>query len=417
VPNLRVVARTSAFAFKGKNSDIREIGKKLNVNAVLEGSVRKSGDQLRITAQLNRVADGYHLWSRTYDRQMRDVLAVQREISQAIANQLRAGQVPHREHTRDPEAYRLYEEGKYFFNQHIPPDSYLKAIQRYQQAIARDSHFALAYAGLADAWAYQAEDGVMPAKEVMPKAKEAGEKAVAIDDNLAEAHASLGIVKLDFDRDVEGAQREIRRALELNPGSSWVHHWYAHSLEAQGRLPEAMAEMQSALDLDPLSEAVHWDIDAQLYYTKRYDEGLQRTLKDLELFPEQPILKYFATVFYFLKGDIASGARAAKSLKSFGGPPETDVNLIGFSGYAAAVEGRVADARRALERLENLRKTEYVDFFMPTQLCNALHNHQQLMVWLQRGHDDRSPMWVYIPLQHHLYEGDAAAEAYVKQNR
>ena len=132
VPNLHVVARTSAFAFKGKANDIRQIGQQLNVSAVLEGSVRKSEDRLRITAQLNRVSDGYHLWSRTYDRRLRDVFAVQREISQSIADQLRAGEVPRREPTSDLEAYGLYQEGRYFFNQHLPPDSYWKAIERYQ---------------------------------------------------------------------------------------------------------------------------------------------------------------------------------------------------------------------------------------------------------------------------------------------
>src|SRR5579862_1745697 len=154
VPNLRVVARTSAFSFKGKAIDIRQIGQQLNVGSVLEGSVRKSGDRLRITAQLNRVSDGYHMWSRTYDRELRDVFAVQREISQSIASELRAGQLPTREHrepTKDLEAYRLYQEGRYFFNKFEPPESDYKAIERYQQAIARDPNFAAASAGMADA--------------------------------------------------------------------------------------------------------------------------------------------------------------------------------------------------------------------------------------------------------------------------
>jgi len=154
VPNLRVVARTSAFVFKGRNNDIREIGRQLNVGAVLEGSVRKDGDKLRITAQLNRASDGTHLWSRTYDRQLRDIFAVQRDISQAIANQLRAGPVPLRDSPRDLEAWRLYQEGHYFFNQFQVPESNYKAIERYQQAIAREPNFALAYAGMADAYAY-----------------------------------------------------------------------------------------------------------------------------------------------------------------------------------------------------------------------------------------------------------------------
>jgi serine/threonine-protein kinase len=217
VPNLRVVARTSAFAFKGKAADIRAIGQQLNVSAVLEGSVRKSGDQLRITAQLNRVSDGTHLWSRTYDRQLRDVFAVQREISQSIADQLRAGQVPHREPTANLEAYRLYQEGRYFFNQHLGPDSYRKAIERYQQAIERDPKFALSYSGLADAYAYLAESFVVAPREVMPKAKEAAEKAVALDDSLGEGHASLGIVKLDYEWDRGGSPARISASHATEP--------------------------------------------------------------------------------------------------------------------------------------------------------------------------------------------------------
>ena len=173
IPNVRVVARTSAFAFKGKGADIREIGRQLNVEAVLEGSVRKAGNQLRITAQLNRAANGLHLWSRTYDRQLSDVFAVQQEIARAIAAQLRAGAVRQRETPRNVDAWLLYQQGRYFFNQFEPPDSNRKAITRYEAAIERDPAFALAYAGMADAYAYLAENFVVAPREVMPKAKQA----------------------------------------------------------------------------------------------------------------------------------------------------------------------------------------------------------------------------------------------------
>ena len=256
VPNLRVVARTSAFAFKGKANDVRQIGKQLDVGAVLEGSVRKDGDRLRITAQLNRVSDGTHLWSHTYDRTLRDVFAVQHEISQTIASQLRAGDVPQRRGTNDLEAYRTYQEGRYFFNQQEPA-SYRKAIERFQKAIERDPNFALAYAALADSYAYLAENFAEAPKEFMPKARAAAEKAVALDENLAEAHTSMGIVKLDYEWNREAGQREFQKSLQLNPGSGWAHHWYAHSLETQGRIEDAMKEMRTALALNssmPMSQ-------------------------------------------------------------------------------------------------------------------------------------------------------------------
>ena len=170
------------------------------MEAVLEGSVRKAGDALRITAQLNRVSDGTHLWSRTYDRKLSGVFAVQREISQSIASQLQAGDVPAGQPTSNLEAYARYQEGLYFFNQHQVPDSYWKAIERYQEAIRLDPKFARAYAGMADTYAYLAENFAVWPKEVFPKAEAAAEKAVALDENLAEAHTSRGIASVRHDK-------------------------------------------------------------------------------------------------------------------------------------------------------------------------------------------------------------------------
>ena len=417
VPNLRVVARTSAFAFKGKATDIRAIGQQLNVSAVLEGSVRKSGDQLRITAQLNRVSDGTHLWSRTYDRQLRDVFAVQQEISQSIADQLRAGQVPHREPTANLEAYRLYQEGRYFFNQHIPPDSYRKAIERYQQAIERDPKFALAYSGLADAYAYLAENFVVAPKEVMPKAQEAAEKAVALDDSLGESHASLGIVKLDYDWDREGAQREFHRAMQLSPGSGWAHHWFAHSLESQGRLDEALNEMRASLALDPLAVAIHWDIANELIRARRYDESLRHLDKALELFPNHPLLLFFKAEAYYGKGDVQAAHAVVESLKAaVAGMPKLPF-FVSYFGVEAAHDGRRAEAERTLAELERLRATEYVEPLAVAELCVALGDHKQLRLWFNRGYEERSTLFVYGPIMKDYYGNDPEVEALIAKVR
>jgi TolB-like protein len=195
VKNLRVAARTSAFAFKGKTVDIRQIGRELNVSAVLEGSVRKSGEELRITAQLNRVSDGFHLWSRTYERPMRDIFALQRELSQAIAEQLRAGDVPPRQTTSNAEAHRLYQEGHYFFSQHQVPDSYARP----STVPAGDRLDPGTHGVCGPADAHMHRRTICGAHEVMPKARAAAEKAVALDDTSADAHTSLGL-KLDYDR-------------------------------------------------------------------------------------------------------------------------------------------------------------------------------------------------------------------------
>lgn len=398
VPNLRVVARTSTFAFKGKDTDIRQIGKQLNVNAVIEGSVRKSGDRLRITAQLNRVADGYHMWSRTYDREMRDVFSVQREISEAIANELRAGQQPHqapRELTKDLEAYRLYQQGRYFFNKFEPPDSDNKAIERYRQAIARDPKFAAAYAGIADAYSYLAENFAAAPRDVMPKAKEAAVKALELDDSSAEAHTSLGIVKLDYERDREGSQLEFLRAMQLNPGFGWARHWYAHSLESQGHVEDGLREMRASLDLDPLSVPINWDIAAELIALKRYDEALRHLEKTSDLFPGVPVFSYLRAYANIRKGNL----EAARSIvESWKGQPELlkDPSYSGMLAAQAARDGSIAEARRILAQIEQLRKTQYVEPFMLIEPCLELHDRQQLMLWLHRADEERSSFFVYL---------------------
>jgi TolB-like protein/Tfp pilus assembly protein PilF len=413
VPNLRVVARTSAFALKGKANDVRRIGHDLNVSAVLEGSVRKSGEQLRITAQLNRAADGYHLWSRTYDRQLRDVFAVQREISQSIADQLRAGDVPQRDAPRDLAAYGFYQEGRYFFNKHEPPDSYWKAIERYQKAIQIDPGYALAYAGTADAYAYLAENFGLPPKEVMPKARDAANKAVALNPNLAEAHASLGIVKLDFEWDRAGAQRELERAMQLSPGSGYVHHWYAHSLEAQGRLPEAMKEMRASLALDPLSLPVHWDIGNELLAARKWDEALQFAGQAKELFPNHPWIVLVEALAHYHKGEIAPAVGALETLKTAHPEFNSEPVMMAFFAAAEAWQGHREEAQRTLDQLERLRRSRYVEPLMMLELCAALHDHKQLMVWVRRAYEEHSALFLYAPMMAYMHNDDPEVKAFV----
>lgn len=417
VPNLRVVARTTAFSFKGKNQDIRDIGKQLNVAAVIEGSVRKSDDNLRITAQLNRVVDGYHIWSKTYDRQLRDVFAVQSEISQTLADQMRAGRVPARRGTANLEAFDAWQEGRYFFNQHLAPESYLNAIDRYKVAIAKDPNFALAWSSLADAYAYMSENFAAYPKEAMPKAKEAAEKALALDDGLAEAHTSAGIVKLDYEWDAVGAEREMRRAMELNPSSGYLHHWYAHSLEAQGKLDEAMKEMRTALALDPVSIVILWDIANELLLAGRNQEAFDELKKGLTLFPNHPVLLCLQTQAAYLIGDRDTGRQAMETLKGVvGGLANAPAIFAGFIGYGAAMEGRTAEARAALDLLERKSATEYIEPLLVPELCLALKDRACVRKWLQRGHDERSSLWPYMKLEKTYYAGDPEAEALIFNN-
>lgn len=397
VPDLHVVARTSSFAFKGRNSDIREIGRQLNVNGVIEGSVRKSGESLRITAQLNRVTDGYHLWSHTWDRQMRDGFTVQREISEAIAAELRAGRSmpPRRQLTSNMDAYRLYQEGRYLFNKFEYPESNYKAIERYRQAIALDSNFSAAWAGIADAYSYLAENLVSPPREVMPKAKEAAEKALALDDGSAEAHTSLGIVKLDYERDVPAAQREFLRALQLNSGLGWARHWYAHTLEDQNRVADAHREMQAALNLDPLSVPMNWDIAGELVLLGRYDEALRHLAKAKELFPSVYLFDYMRVMVNWRKGDNAAAREMLASLR-MKAELANDPSFIAVFAAAQAREGHAGEARALVARLEDMRKSQYVEPFLLMDVSKALHDRAQLMVWLRRADEERSTFFVSL---------------------
>jgi len=398
VPNLRVVARTSAFAYKGKAVDIRQIGDQLKVAAVLEGSVRKAGDQLRITAQLARVSDGYHLWSHTYDRNLRDIFAVQREISQAIADQLRAGEVPRQTQPRDVEAWRFYQEGRYFFNQFETPVSERKAIERYQAAIGRDPNFAQAYAGMADAYAYMAEVFAVAPREVMPKAREAAEKALALDDSAAEAHVSLGIVKLDFDRDRDAGQREFIRAIQLNPGLGYAHHWYAHSLEAQGRLEEAMVEMKKAHDLDPFSIPINWDIASELLCAGRRAEALQQLDRAVELFPNIPVFPYMRMLTQQQLGDSTAAIRTAAAWRTAHPETASDPLVQTMFAVSAVLEGHPDEARRTLAAFEQMRARQYVDGFLPLAICGALKDRKLSLEWTKRAVEEHSSMVVYLPI-------------------
>jgi TolB-like protein/Flp pilus assembly protein TadD len=396
VPNLRVVARTSAFSFKGNDTDVRKIAGQLNVGAVLEGSVRKSGDELRITAQLNRASDGTHLWSHEYDKRLTDVFAVQHDIAEQIASNLRAGSAPPAAPTdvRNAEAYRLLQEGRYFFNKFEAPDANMKAIERFQQAIALDPKMAAAYSGLADAQAYLAETMAARPTEVMPKAQEAAKKAVELDPNSAAAHTSLGTVMLDYDRDIEGGQREFLRAMKLNPGSAYSHHWYAHSLEAQNKLPEALREMRVALDMDPLSIAINWDVGNELICARQFSEAVTHLNKAHELFSGNPIIEYLRVEAYHRAGDRDGERKTVDALRATPGLDEVPIFLALF-GAAAARDGRMDEARRDLDRLEKMQKTQYVEGFLVVELCMELHEKASAIEWLRRAERERSPFFVY----------------------
>lgn len=321
---LRVVARTSCFAFKGKQEDIREIGKKLNVNTVLEGSVRKAGNRLRITAQLINVADGFHLWSERYDRQMEDVFDIQDEITAAIVENLKGKLLDYVESKdlkhkiSNLDAYHLYLQGRYHWNRRST-EAMLRAIELFEKAIALEPNYALAYAGLADCYAVLHQNWNMQPEEIFPKAREYALKALELDNNLAEAHASLAMVLFYRDWDWPGAEREFRKAIELNPGYATAYQWHALFLASRMRIEEAVAYIRKALDLDPMSLIINGATAWILSCAGKLDEAEMLCRKALDINPHFYLTHFpLAHVYYmkdrpidcireFHKGLVASG--------------------------------------------------------------------------------------------------------------
>jgi TolB-like protein len=342
IEGLRVAALTSAFQFKNKGLDIRAIGNELNVGAVLEGSVRKAGNRLRVTAQLVNVADGYHAWSERYDRDLEDVFEIQDDIAGAIVEALAPRLVEEKgkpvvpKRTEDAEAYNLYLKGRYHWNRRTR-QGIKKAIGYFRQAIDKDPTFALPHAGLADSYLLL-ED--LPSKEAAPKARAAALKALELDDTIAEAHTSLAWVMIGYDHDFAGGEEEIKKALQLNPSYATTHHWYALYLAATGRIDEALKEIHRAQELDPLSLIIYTGVAFILIMARRYDEAIQEAMKAVDMDPTFAQVQYPLVWAYDATGqhDKAIDAWAAGfELEGEKGMAEVIRETYKKEGYRAAM--------------------------------------------------------------------------------
>src|SRR5213596_2435041 len=288
VPGLRVPGRSSSFAFKGKNEDdiFRKVGEQLHVNAVLEGSVRKAGDKLRITAQLINVADGFHLWSETYDGDMKDILAVQSDVAKRVVQALQVqlgveeARALSKKPTENPEAHRLYLLGRYHFAK-FTRAGWTNAIHYFEEALQVDPNFALAYCGLADTYGW-AGGQLMPGREAWAKETELAEKALALDPNLAEAHLAMGTALFSV-LGPHASEKELDRAVELNPNLALAYDQYGWTFGEMGRFDEAIAAEKKALELDPLNTFLNTDLAFFLYWARRYEDAITQIRKTLEL--------------------------------------------------------------------------------------------------------------------------------------
>ncbi|HEY4490525.1 MAG TPA: tetratricopeptide repeat protein, partial [Acidobacteriota bacterium] len=304
IRGLHVAGRTSSFAFKGKNEDLRVIGQKLNVGTILEGSVRKSGDRVRITAQLVNTADGFHLWSHTYDRELNDIFAVQDEIAGSVANALQVTLLGNKPASRkvDPQAYNAFLQGQYF-RERRSPENLQKAIGYYEEAIKLDPNYAHAWAGLAWAHIVKAQWSYGPIHESFEKARKEAEKALTLDEDLAMAHRAIAAIQQYYDWDWSAAEVSTRRALELEPGSAFGLQRAAQLAETMGQFKEALSLAQRAVEIDPLSIFAHVRLAISLFNLGRLDEAAAELRKVLELHPNRPEIHTFLAVIYVLQSN------------------------------------------------------------------------------------------------------------------
>jgi TolB-like protein/Tfp pilus assembly protein PilF len=290
LPQLRVLARSTVFHYKGKDIDPRQAGRELGVKAIVEGRLVERDGSIVINADLVNVSTGAELWGEQYNQKLSDAMTLQQEVSRDIAGQLRLRLSPtqqqrlNRNDTQNGEAYRLYLEGRYFWNRRTP-EGLRRAADLFEQAVSKDAAYARAYSGLADAYTLMTNYLALRPREALPKAREAALKAVQLDDSLGEAHASLGLVIVEADLDIGGSDREFRRALELNPNYPSAYHWHSINLAQRGRIDEALAEARRAVELDPLSLPLNQNLADVLGYAHRYDDAIRQYRHTLDLDP------------------------------------------------------------------------------------------------------------------------------------
>ena len=395
---LRVVARTSAFHFKGQSPDLREVGEKLNVKTVLEGSVRKAGNRLRINAQLINAEDGYHLWSERYDRDMEDVFAVQDEIARAVTNKLKvkllgdqAGPLLQRP-TDNLEAYNLCLEGRFHCLRSIGA-SFEKSLACFERALALDPNYARAHAGMAQALAYRASAGYAAPRTSMPGAKESALKAIALDETISEAHAALTAVHHHYEWRWLDAKREYRRALELDPRDTQARSAYAFLLQTLGRMAEAEAEAQSAIEQDPLAVLPRWALSNSLITARRYEEAVAASQAGLELDPNYSLLHMNLGISLVRLSRSDEGIEARRQSTALAPGDPWHLSALGWNlGYT----GREDEARAILSDLERRRHTTYIPGAMLAEACVGLGNHDQALSWLELAASERDGYMIVI---------------------
>ena len=390
IGELKVVSCLSTQRFKSSPDDLPAIAKELGVANVLQGSVQRSPDAVRVNVQLVGAETDTHLWADTFDRKLTDVFQIESDIAKTIAEKLQAKLTGSEERaismqpTADVEAHQLYLKGRYLWNRRTA-ENLEKALNYFQQATDKDPNYALAYSGIADTCALFSVYGAGAPQEYLPRAKAAAEKAVELDDSLAEAHASLGLVYHSYFRGAESA-REFDRSIQLDPNYATAHHWYGRlTLVMQGKLDHALVEVKRAYELDPVSPIIHTDVGAVYLMARRYDEAIEQLRGTVQMDPEFYWAHRFLGMALDLKGD-TTGA-LAEFTKAF--QLNDDPAGLGFIGHAQARMGHEKEARARLDQMNDAAKRRYVAPYAFALIHLALGDKDQALDWLEKAAQER----------------------------
>jgi len=401
---LRVISRTSVMQYKGARKSLPQIARELNVDAVIEGSVVRSVDRVRINAQLIHATSDRHLWAESYERDFRDILALQSEIARQVANEVRIILTPE-EHARlgsarqvNREAHECYLKARYHWNKR-GEESVKKAIAYFHQAIDQDPTYAQGYAGLADCYNILGYYNALPPVEAYPKGKAAALKALELDDSLAEPHATLGVVKRDFEWDWPGAEEEFQKAIELNPGCVEAYHWRGTLLSMLGQHAEALREKTKALAMDPLSVVIRTDLARMFYFSRDYDQALEQYQAALDMDPNFSAAHVWRAHAYEQKGMFDQAISELQAGMRLSNDSPFALAKLGH-GYALA--GRCEEAKAVLNQLHAVARERYVSPYDIAMVHVGLQENDEAFVWLQRAFEQKSLWLGYLNVEPQL---------------
>ena len=397
----RVIARTSIMRYKKTSKTIAKIGQELAVSAIVEGTVRKAGTKLRVSAHLVNVKTEERIWSRDYDREIENTFEIQTDIAKKIADALKVRLLHEeknaieKESTKIPQAYNLYLNGRYYWNQRTD-EGLKKAINYFEKALAVDPNFTLAYTGISDSYAQLAWFEFMSPREAFPRAKENAEKALKVDDKSAEAHTSLGLVLFQYDHNWSAAEKEFRKAIELNPNYAPAHQFFADYLKALGRFDEALFEMNQAQEIDPLSLAINTGIGHVLYLSRQYDLAIEQYHKSVRMDPTFVQARLWFGRPYLQKGMYEEAIRELEEAVKLSGGSNISLAVLGHA-YASA--GKKLEAEKILNQLFDRSKGLYVPSYWIALVFIGLSDKEKAFEWLERAYQDNSSWLVWMNVE------------------